>query len=490
MIINSELDRLTKRMMQRQKVSTDDPSYSDAQPYILFLGAGCSRAAGVPSIEQIAETELSHPDLASVDPSAPRYDANDKAGLLKNFYKWLETKSPGHVFRLFQAHYANTPVPLFYQDLALLIKNNFFNRILTTNFDTLLEQALSGAGLVAEVDYEVTSFGLASRSNESRRARRSTESDEWSPDRPREPVSIVKLHGDLAAGELMVTPGQIEDMLKSKRYAAKEELRGDLIMVGYQFESPKLTDWLRSYRKRELWWVAEQQDGHDEVEDWGEDVQYIHGEMGKPNAFFSQLSLRLLRLPVLSSTPPPVATESGESSLGMVGLSELEAVPAEPDEQIVLDDLRGQIRRVQASLSSLEQKASPDERPTNLQVQINYQKQQLMSLEDQLRSLSSSWPQLLELLKNMGNHLQTAKTEGEIERISASTIDFFRNQCEIVAQEYASNTPNQQIISAAVAGAAILAERLSVELGPEVIKPEDVRGLASFVPTVATRGIK
>src|SRR5829696_4604455 len=128
--------------------------------------------------------------------------------------------------------------------------------------------------------------------------------------------------------------------------------------------------------------------GHIGKEDWGEDVQYIHGDVGKPDQFFSQLSLHLLRLPVLSPTPSPVATESGGGGFGMdAARGEVETVLLEPNEQIVLDDLRGQIRRVQASLSSLEQKARPDERPTNLQVQIDYQKQQLMSLEDQLRSL-------------------------------------------------------------------------------------------------------
>jgi hypothetical protein len=59
-----------------------------------------------------------------------------------------------------------------------------------------------------------------------------------------------------------------------------------------------------------------------------------------------------------------------------------------------------------------------------------------------------------------------------------------------VKEQYSSGEPNQQIISAAVGAAAILAERLYVELGSEIVKPEEVRDLASFVPTTATRGIK
>jgi hypothetical protein len=400
--------------------------------------------------------------------------------------------SAGHVFRLFQAHYANTPVPLFYQDLALLIKNRYFNRILTTNFDTLLEQALSGAGLVPDVDFEVTNFGVASRQSESLQRAHTTE-DDPSPDRPREPVSIIKLHGDLAEGELVITPWQIEESLKSRRRDAKQELKGDLVMVGYQFESPLLNDWLRSYRKRELWWVsAEPQPGHDEIQSWGEDISAINDEVGSPKEFFGQLSLRLrlLRRPAQSSHRAVAEADTADET------AQAEAPSAPPstladDEEVLSEDLRGQIRRFQASLYSLEQKASPDERPTSLQVQINYQKQQLMALEDRLRSLSTNAPRLLELLQTMTDNLQTALDDPEIEqRVSGATVNFLRQQFQAVQEQYVSKDPNQQIISAAVGAAAILAERLLVELGATVIKPEEVRDLASFVPTVAARGIK
>src|SRR5215208_1389841 len=113
---SSELDRLTRNMAQRQTVSAADPSSPSCEPYILFLGAGCSLAAGVPSIDEIAQKELSQPVSSSSGFPGPPYDPSDKAASLKSFYKWLEPMSAGHVFRLFQKHYANTAVPLFYQD--------------------------------------------------------------------------------------------------------------------------------------------------------------------------------------------------------------------------------------------------------------------------------------------------------------------------------------------------------------------------------------
>jgi molecular chaperone GrpE (heat shock protein) len=482
---SSDLDKLTRNMAQRLTGAAADPS-NCPEPYILFLGAGCSLAAGVPSIDEIAEKELSQRVGSGSSLPAPPYDPLDKATSLKRFYKWLEPMSAGHVFRLFQAHYANTPVPLFYQDLALLIKSRYFNRILTTNFDTLLEQALSGAGLVPDVDFQVTNFGFTSRPSETPRSR-ATDYDS-SPDRAQEPVSIVKLHGDLAEGQLMITPSQIEESLKSRRLAAKQELRGDMVMVGYKFESPLLNRWLSSYQKRELWWVSsDKPTEQDDIQSWGEDIASIDGEVGKPEEFFSQLALRLLRLPVLQSQ-----RQTADSSLeGFLGAS---AEPAEvllpEDDEVLAEDLRGQIRRVQASLYSLEQKASPDDRPASLQAQIDYQKQQIVLLEDKLRSLSTSKPQLLQLLESLTNNLQVALDDPKIELISGATVSFLRNQYEAVKEQYSAGVPNQQIISAAVGAAAILAERLYVELGEQVVKREDVRSLASFVPTTATRGIK
>lgn len=482
MIPSSDLDRLARSMAQRQTDAADGrPSGDPPDTYILFLGAGCARAAGLPGIEEIMQRELSRdPESGSGGAPLPAYDPADPAGSLKNFYKWLESMSPGHVLRLFHAHYAHTPVPLFYQDLALLIKSRYFNRILTTSFDTLLEQALVGAGLIPGADFEVTNFGLASPQP----SRRATDP---SCDTPREPVSIVKLHGDLDGARLMVTPGQVEESLKSRRRAAQQELKGDLVMVGYDGESPLLSEWLTSYRKRELWWVSAGP-WRPDIASWGDDVINISGEAGSPAAFFSQLALRLLRLPALK------AQRQGEAEAALyesaAQFDDGITLP-EDDEAVLLEDLRGQIRRVQASLFGLEQKASPDERPRSLQVQIDYQKQQIVTLEDKLRSLATSGPRLISLLQTIADNLEGTLNDPELgQRVGNATVEFLRHQVEAVRDQYSAGEPNQQIISAAVGAAAILAERLSVEFGPRVVKAEEVRDLASFVPTVAARGIK
>jgi hypothetical protein len=475
-------------MAQRQTEQTDDPaSCEDREPYILFLGAGCGRAAGVPSVEEIMQKELAREYGPSAD-APPRYDADDPAGSLKKFYKWLETLSPGEVFRMFQAHYVNTPVPLFYQDLALLIKNRFFNRILTTNCDTLLEQALGGAGLALDVDFEVTSFGVSTQGRASRRRPTHYGASESAV----EPVRIFKLHGDLAEGQLMLAPWQIEEALKSRPNLTKQELKGDLVMVGYQFESPLLNDWLSLYQKREVWWVsADLHPLQTVVPAWGEDIAYVVGEAGKPEEFFSQLTLRLLRLPALQRQRQESADFPTEEQSAAIRTRGLDETPPPEDEELLLEDLRGQIRRFQVSLSSLEQKAIPDERPASLQNQIDYQKRQIVVLEDKLRSLTTSGSRLLWLLQTVSDNLEEALSDPEVEHhVSGTTVSFLKNQCQAVQEQYATAEPNQQIISAAVGAAAILAERLYVELGAKVVRPETVRDLASFVPTVATRGIK
>ncbi len=55
-------------------------------------------------------------------------------------------------FRVLEPFYRRVPVPLFYRDLAALAAG-FVTHVLTTNVDTLLEQALGAVGLTVGRDY-------------------------------------------------------------------------------------------------------------------------------------------------------------------------------------------------------------------------------------------------------------------------------------------------------------------------------------------------
>ena len=48
-------------------------------------------------------------------------------------------------------------MPAFYQDFARIIKAGYVRQILTTNIDSLIEQALESQGLARDVDFEVVS---------------------------------------------------------------------------------------------------------------------------------------------------------------------------------------------------------------------------------------------------------------------------------------------------------------------------------------------
>lgn len=164
-----------------------------------------------------------------------------------------------------------------------------------------------------------------------------------------------------------------------------------------------------------------------------------------------------------------------------------------PEEMSIIEDLRGNIRRSQAVLFSLEQTATPGDVPTSVQAQVAYQKQQIAEMEDKMRSLASSRRSIIQTLDAIMQGVRNARqgsTQGKTGRgLDDNTVRFLEQQCRIVEEEYARDEPNHFVISAAIGATVMLAERLCVELGPDIVKAEYVRRLAAFAPSVAGRGI-
>ena len=215
----------------------DEMAYSGpGAEYMLFLGEGCARAADLPTVEEMAGQVFDR--LFKSEPErAERYlrhaDRDDPQRLVDAFYKMLGDLPPTMRQSLLQSTYAGIPIPLFYQDLARLIKRDYFNRVLTTNIDTLLEQALSAEGMVRDYDYQVINLGEASRKGAGYSLLRTAGDGA--------PATIVKLHGDVAG---FVSPDEIEAALRANRLALKGALAADTVMVGYRFESEPLNHWL------------------------------------------------------------------------------------------------------------------------------------------------------------------------------------------------------------------------------------------------------
>ena len=458
MEIRNEITGLARNLLERRA--------RGEQPFILFLGRGCADAAGVPSNLQIAQQLFTDTDLAEqyLDPGDGRVD---EESLLHAFNEFIAEMTPGQRYRMLQSFFAGLPVPTFYQDLALLIKAGFFRRIITTNIDTLLEQALNGAGLWGDKDYQVISLSNPEQSAY------------WEADlRAQTRIRIVKLHGDLAQQSAFITPEEILAALSPQRAFVKSELAGDLLMVGYEFESQPLNKWL-AWTRGNLWWISPEEPEPRLLDQIGVSRSYrsLHGEQAYPESFFGQLAYILLRRPIKSSLSP----EKYQASALEKGLTDVDEALADLDASEFSDDeyLQDQLWRSRALLQNLEQATTPGERNLQIQAQINYQRRKVTDLEDQLRGLDDTRLRVLDLLQKV--QAGVAKLGPDDPNIE----NFLQSQVRTIRREYRRSQPNQSIISAAISSVVVLVERL----GAGVVEPATLEELASLAPSSLARRV-
>lgn len=462
MIPSPSIDDLSARIRERSGI--DSPS-SWPGPYILFLGEGCARAAGAPSRAAIAREALR---LFGSEVDRPLADEPDDV-VFARFARQTEQLTPGQMGRMLRSLYSQIAVPSFYQYLALLVRERYFPLIMTMNFDTLLEQALATAG-TGSSEYRVTTFS-------SRKVATPREATGSSG-----PLThIVKLHGDLAQDIAQITPDQIEDALSASRSWIKSDLKGDMIMVEHVLSDDPIDRWLGHFPQRELWWVGQEPSiDLGKVSLWATgSVNQITGEEGRPQVFFPQLALRLLRAP--DQRP---STESPESSPVFTGPN-VEAVQIQVTDPLA-DTLHNEILRNQSALYNLEQEGVSGERSTQVEAQIAYHKRQSFRLEDRLRSLPDVRSRVVDCVKRIGDRIRDQGPSVMSDSAAAdSMIHFVNTQLDTLERELQKDTPNQIVVSASLGATLTLADRLLTEYGAHVVDPEDVKNLASLVPTVA-----
>jgi hypothetical protein len=438
------LTQLVRMLVERRS------GYGGA-PLILFLGRSCAAAAGVPDTLSIARQVISDPDLKQMYSECDLADDNQ---VLEVFTDFLADLTASQRLRMLQSFYARLAVPSFYQDLALLIQAGYFRHILTTSIDTLLEQALNGAGLWPEKDYQVIGLGMSSEKKPTNSARSA----------PDERITIVKLHGDLAQSQVAITREEIAGALEPQRYFIKGELAGDLVVVGYEFESQPLNRWL-SWVPGDAWWVSEEMPGGEEIAAIEETRRIFHitGDAARPENFFGQLVYLLWHTPLFLQEKEAVVEAASEYDKEEDWESFVE------EEFSDVEFIQSQLQRSRAMLINLEQTAGPDQRGLSWQSQIEYQRKRITELEDQLRSLEGNRNQVLDLL------IKVNKAAGK-SASDPNLTTFLRAQLRSVRREYERPEPNQAIVSAAIGATLSLAERLDVD-------KDTLDSLSKFAPT-------
>jgi hypothetical protein len=334
--------------------------------------------------------------------------------------------------------YETCCIPIFYENLAKVVRAGYFSHILTTSVDTLLEQALTGVSqgtsLNRQAPYQVITVSPEA------------EGELFHSPAADDTATIIKLPGDMAASGVLTTPEVINHALSSRRSVTESQVRPYLVMVGYEFEeSYSVSNWLAKTPGEELWWVnpdLPHQQKMDPIEEvWR--VRYIHGPRAEPSAFFNKLEMRLLSVEELRKDDPS-------------------------DEE----DLLNKIKLCKDALQSLTRRRASGEKNPKITRQIAYQEHKLRELERRHRNLESNRTQIPELLDNITTSAEQAEIDPDI-------LSALQEPADQIKNEYKKHDPNDAIIAAFI-GATV---DLAAYLGPEVFDSQAVRKLASFAPS-------
>lgn len=200
------LDDLVRDLEDRRRLGE--------QPPVVLLGAGASAAAGLATMKAL-------------------YAFTGVAGF-EEFVAFLETRSDNERYRLLsdflqtQDPHEVTPG---YQALAALCGHAYFDVVLTTNFDPLLDDALATARLRRK-DYLLLINGVL-RPDRLR----------WllSSRSPR--VKVVKLHGDLFHRFMAWTPAEMDAYLRDIGPALNTFLATrDFLVVGHSLRDERIAE--------------------------------------------------------------------------------------------------------------------------------------------------------------------------------------------------------------------------------------------------------
>jgi hypothetical protein len=201
-----KIKRLANLMRQRKAAGE--------APYVLVLGAGATLSSGCRAMSAVVQAVVGHYDL-------------------KQFFEIMDTLSETERYTRLQAFFQEPYPSPGYRYLAKLVKAGYFDVILSTNFDFLLENAFTEVGLKAE-DVEVLVNGRESEAYILKALERRT---------PR--IKLLKLHGDLKARNMAFTPEEIFEFSQKVERVLAKYLNGDVVIIGHEMRDDDINRCIR-----------------------------------------------------------------------------------------------------------------------------------------------------------------------------------------------------------------------------------------------------
>ncbi len=94
---------------------------------------------------------------------------------------------------------------------------------------------------------------------------------------------------------------------------------------------------------------------------------------------------------------------------------------------------------------------------------------------------------MLEYVRRIGDRLRT-QGPGVLDSGTLASMErFVDTHLQTLETELVKDSPNQILVSASLGAALTLADRLLTEYGSSLLEPNDVKQLASLVPTAASK---
>jgi hypothetical protein len=239
---------------------------SGSHPYVLVLGAGASVSSGTSLNRAVVERVVGTYDLKAFDEHLSQCSDDERFAVLREL---VEGAAPSQGYRC----------------LAELIRSGYFNVVLSTNFDPLLEDAITELRMRRR-DYVFLVHGVM-------------EPDLIADhmDKPVPRVKILKLHGDLFYCKFFYTGQEIAEFPQPIQYTLETCLNHrDVLIVGHGMRDSDINRCLRG-GNHALWYVN-QNPPTGEIAEFmkqrSSEDNFIAGDEGSFDSFFTRLRDRLL----------------------------------------------------------------------------------------------------------------------------------------------------------------------------------------------------
>jgi mannose-1-phosphate guanylyltransferase/mannose-6-phosphate isomerase len=242
---------------------------NNTRGYTLILGAGASKASGCPCWSELCKCYCENNNITIVD---------DPIITFKNHIKNTK-KSPREMYSIFNSYLGHKKHSIGYKHLSSLIKDGFFTNIITTNFDCLLEQALSEQ--IPPEDYKVLIKGEL----EDDKIAEIIESEI-----PQ--IRILKLNGDIPSRIFKIQDIETKQISPKLKNILSGLISNDLIIVGNQINDLNIISPLLNIEQNFNIYYVDPYPPKDNFIKlyYNEKTQYINGDFDN---FFTKLNLSI-----------------------------------------------------------------------------------------------------------------------------------------------------------------------------------------------------